>query len=196
MKRKFWLLFILFLLFFCLNLIIYSNKLDKIEETKEENSKGFKKLFNPKCDCFNYSIGLKLNNNKYRVSKIFNNSIENFLYEIPKDILESSLFTCDKFTSFKRGPFQKVISYSLYGKNEKFYKNIGKIIESASKYFPDWSIRIYYDSSIHKHTICQFECQENVNKLKIVDFCNVEELNISLNGMYWRLMPLGKYFLQ
>ena len=58
MKSKFWLLFILFLLFFCINLIIYSNKLDNIEKTKEEKFKGFNKLFKPKCDCFNYSIGL------------------------------------------------------------------------------------------------------------------------------------------
>jgi len=199
MKRKFWLFFTLFLIIFCLNLIFYTKKLDKIQKIQiklskdNENIKIYHNiLFKPKCNCLNYSIGLKLEKNKYKISKIYNNSTgQILLYEIAKDDLESSYLTCDKFNSLKRGPFQKIISYALYGKKQKFYKNIEKIIESASTYFPDWSIRIYYDSSIHEQTICKFECHENVKKIKKVDFCNVEDLNISLNGMYWRLMPLG-----
>jgi hypothetical protein len=205
MKRKYSLVFIIFLLIFCVNLIFYANNLDTIKKdlkvsTRKSSLKNKiydNQLFIPKCDCHKYSILSKLDEqtNKYQISKIFNDSTKTELYEISKEILESSLFTCDKFHSLKRGPSQKIISYSLYGKNEKFYKNIEEIIESSSKHFPDWVIRIYYDSSIHKQTICQFECHENANKLNVVDFCNVEERNISLNGMYWRLMPLGKFLL-
>ena len=54
-------------------------------------------------------------------------------------------------------------------------------------------LQIHFFSSIHKQTKCQFECHVNANELSVVDFCNVEEMNINLNGMYWRLMPLGKF---
>jgi len=202
MKRKYSLIFIVFLLIFFINLIFYASNLDAIKKDQKVSTRKRplikvydNQLFIPKCDCHKYSILSKLDEqtNKYQISKIFNDSTKIDLYEISKEILESSLFTCDKFHSLKRGPSQKIISYSLYGKNEKFYKNIEKIIESTSKYFPDWVIRIYHDSSIHKQTKCQFECHVNANKLSVVDFCNVEEMNISLNGMYWRLMPLGKF---
>ena len=208
MRIKLYLAFLIFLTIFCLNLIIYTKKLEKLNEVyldADANKKINKRFhrfkdnsttFKAKCNCHNFSINFQLNENtnKYKISKQFYNSSNISLYEISKEVLDSSLLTCDKFNSLKRGPFQKIISYSLYGKSTKFYENIREIIDSATKYFPDWSIRIYHDGSIHKQTICQFECYENKRNQLIVDFCNIEELNIDLNGMYWRLFPLGIYF--
>jgi len=202
MKRNFYFVFAIVFAIYCLNLLIYSNKLDEIKKNSSTLSTKLRSttyydenlVFKPKCACHNYSIHFSINveTNKYAVSKVFQNFSELHLYEITKDSLAQSVVTCDKFHAFKRGPFQKVISYSLYGQNKKYYRHIRKIVELASKYFPEWSIRIYHDSSIDEQIICELECFVNTNGHMVVDFCDVAELNLNLNGMYWRLMPIGK----
>jgi len=44
------------------------------------------------------------------------------LYRIPKRYL--SHLTCDPFNTFKRGKHQKIISFSLYGKDNYYYRQL------------------------------------------------------------------------
>jgi hypothetical protein len=145
------------------------------------------------CSCKNDSIILT----KY---------LDRYYVKLKKDSYELNdnfNITCDLYNVLKRGKSQKVLAYSLYGRNEFYYKKLTDIVKIAKHVYPNWIIRIYYDNSINKSIICDIECMKNENELFYdnVDFCNIEILNLNLNGsvlnasyihsMKWRWFPLG-----
>jgi hypothetical protein len=116
-------------------------------------------------------------------------------------------FTCNIYSELRRGSKQKVIGFSLYGKDKAYYKKLKNITLSVKKLYPDWLIRIYHDSSIDNDIKCEIECQIDNETNKIIDntdFCNVEETYFNLenyisnttfdlryvNAMMWRWFPL------
>ncbi|CAF0887610.1 unnamed protein product, partial [Brachionus calyciflorus] len=81
------------------------------------------------------------------------------------------VFTCDLYNTLKRGPNQKVISFSLFGKEKLYYKLIYDIAYKIKKLYPDHLIRIYHDESLDKSFMCDLECSQ-----RHVDFCNIKKL--------------------
>ena len=109
-----------------------------------------------------------------------------------------AILTCNLRKSFKRGLNQKIISYSLYGNEPKYYNLLDRLIVKAKELYPDYTLRIYHDDSINKSIICQKECS-NPN----VEFCDIKKLPNSLtdekkivdskyiHSMIWRFLPIG-----
>jgi hypothetical protein len=125
------------------------------------------------------------------------------LYNLEGYNLESAKFTCDLFAEFRRGKDQNVISYSLYGKNSRYYNKIGSIIKQAKQFYPNWSIRIYSDANLNESIRCKYECFPEDN----VDFCIVNSLPINpnknilhdtsyINPTMWRFLPMGDSFVK
>ena len=201
MKRKrIFICLTIVILFLCVNNLFKTINLNQgSDESNSLNLNNFQEtnIFKPKCSCQNYKIILKREDSKYNVYKLSNYGFTH-LYEISTSRLDSSVLTCDYFSSLKRGPNQKIISYSLFGKNLKYYEQLDKIIQQAKLYFPDWVIRIYYDSTINEDVICKYECQVNQHGREFIDFCNVKSLKIDishLNFYYWRWLVIGDDFV-
>jgi len=81
---------------------------------------------------------------------------------------------------------KKIISFCLYGTNATYILGMKENILLASQYFPEWIVRIYYNSTVPEKYIDEFknlkaECilKENLGKNKM-----------NWEGMFWRWMPL------
>jgi hypothetical protein len=131
-------------------------------------------------------------------------------YKISNYEFEQLNFTCDLYNVLRRGRTQNILGYSLYGKNDFYYKKLIHLTNEVLKFYPNWLMRVYYDNSINKSVICQMECHSNDN----VDFCNVEKINYKLksehkfslekssilnltylHAMKWRWLPIGDSFV-
>ncbi len=115
---------------------------------------------------------------------------------------------CDLYNVLRRGKGQKVVSYSLYGSNEIYYKEIKYLSKLVAQYYPGWVIRIHYDKSLNSSIICEFECLKDEKSGKYmdnIDFCNINEIpygfpNKTWNAQYmhsmkWRFLPIGDPFV-
>ena len=106
------------------------------------------------------------------------------------------------YNSLRRGPHNKVLSFSLYGKHRLFYEPIKELTKIVKKQYPTWTIRINHDNSIDPSVICEMECHGNFDNL---DFCNVNNLPVDLHsswdagqymhGMTWRWLAIGDSFV-
>jgi hypothetical protein len=125
------------------------------------------------------------------------------LFKLDRNEINSANFTCDLFSEFRRGKHQKVISYTLFGTDSRYYNKIPSIIKQAKYFYPDWTIRIYADDNLNETTKCNYECSLESN----VDFCNVNRLPISLNEnvswsashimpTMWRFLPMRDSFVK
>lgn len=158
------------------------------------------KVFTSQCKCrANERIQVKgFIMNNYKSFEVSSN-LANFMYRVDENILEET--TCDMFNVLRRGLKQKVIGFSLYGKNKKYY-NLLKGLYSihvhlkayscsimiwtiicltdisrlSKKMYPDWIVRVYHDNSIAAETKCEIEClrDDSGDLIDNVDFCNVE----------------------
>lgn len=129
-----------------------------------------------------------------------------YLYNLDRNELESVNFTCDLYSEFRRGKDQKVLSFSLFGRNPRYYNKIGGIIKQVKSFYPDWTIRIYSDSNLNEAVKCKHECSPEDN----VDFCNINRITTNpvhnsrrdqLNASYiiptmWRFLPMGDSFVK
>lgn len=193
-------------------LYVYKDALFNEKETRDFNENEL--VFTSKCDCKNNEqIRLfKINDHFYSISSVLKNTNAKIpKYNVSKLKFESSIFSCDMYNSLRRGPNQKVISYSLYGKNTFYYKSIKSLANIIKKRYPNWIIRVHHDNSIDKSVICEIECLKfnstetnGEEYLDIIDFCNIEELpfdferswNASfMHGMSWRWLPIGDSFI-
>ena len=126
-----------------------------------------------------------------------------FQYKIDQDVFENTRTMCHHEKVLRRGPNQKVIGVSLYGRHFLYYIFLDEMIKSVSKLYPDWVVRVHHDNSIDPGFICEMECLENKNGTLMdnVDFCNIEEINFGifdkktwnaryLHGMKWRWVNL------
>jgi hypothetical protein len=175
------------------------------------------------CECKNDSeiILYKYNRNDdyYLVNLTyipFDKSI--YLYNISNKEFENFNLTCDLYKVLRRGRSQSVIGYSLYGKNRFYYDKLINLTTQIKHFYPEWSMRVYYDNSINKSIICEIECQKDRSHDNILidnsDFCFVENMdmnlgNLNLNitnkinrlnatymhSMKWRWLPIGDRFV-
>jgi hypothetical protein len=133
------------------------------------------------------------------------------LYSLTKEEYRKSILTCDTYNVLRRGKHQKVIGYSLYGKNKFYYDKLKDLTKQISQLYPGWTMRVYYDDSIDQSIICEIECarkseEPNAELIDNVDFCNVNRLRMKLNEdvelnanythkMKWRWFPIGDSFV-
>jgi hypothetical protein len=127
------------------------------------------------------------------------------IYEFNKDHENTN---CDLFNVLRRGYGQKIVSYSLYGTKELYYKELKYLSELVTKYYPTWTIRIYYDDTINSTVICEYECLKNEitgNYVDNIDFCNINKIPFGspkstwnakfMHSMKWRFLPIGDPFV-
>jgi len=148
------------------------------------------------CECNkNYIIQIKKEQQFYLIKRSSNSS-----YKININDFKQNVFTCQLYNVFKRGINQKIISFSLYGKQEHFYNKLKYLVEQIELFYPNWTIRIYHDDSIYSEIICDLECTK-----KNIDFCNINKLPVKntftqiwnvtkMHAMIWRWLPIGDSF--
>ena len=151
----------------------------------------YEKIF-PKCSCHQDLFILKKSDRSY-------------IIKIGKKIYETnskSNLTCELYKSLKRGPYQKIVSYSLYGKNIFYYKLIMNLTRIIREFYPDHVMRIYHDNSIDQSIICKIECSNDH-----VEFCSIHSVPNSIqnrqnvldmnyiHSMMWRFLPIGDTFV-
>lgn len=155
------------------------------------------------CDCKVQTVQLKDYQNFYEIK------IDNIKkYELSKSKFNLGAITCDLYNVLRRGPNQKIISYSLYGINEFYYDRLKILIKQAKELYPEWIIRIHYDNSINLNVICELECFKNNETNEYfnnVDFCDMNRLPYGsqigtwnanyINKMIWRWLPMGDPFV-
>ncbi len=125
------------------------------------------------------------------------------LFNLSKFEFENWSSTCDFFNILRRGKNQKVIAFSLFGRDEFYYKNLKELSKQIKEAYPDWVMRIYYDQTVDQSIVCDIECSYNRN----VDFCDAERLQFKINephdlfnaslmhNMMWRFLPINDNFV-
>jgi hypothetical protein len=79
---------------------------------------------------------------------------------------------------------KKIISFSLYGVDPKYYVGMYCNAEIAKKIYPDWICRVYYDSSLPSHAVETLKKYDNV---ELVDMTNYEP---KIFPMMWRFLAI------
>ncbi|CAF1084193.1 unnamed protein product, partial [Brachionus calyciflorus] len=138
----------------------FKNKIDKLDFESyyngltKLNTYKYKivKVLEHECACFkDEKIHLIGRNNGEFIVKINEKS-----YSI--NLQQNPILTCNLYKSLKRGPNQKVIAYSLYGKNIRYYRLIANLTQKVKEFFPYHVMRIYHDNSIDESIKCDLEC--------------------------------------
>jgi hypothetical protein len=165
-------------------------------------------LLKPSCKCQrNEYLILKsdrLNSLIYLQNVEFNSS--DLVLTFPNSEFNHFGFTCDIYNELRRGPNQKIISYSLYGLNSRYYEQLSSIVLQAKKLYPGWTIRIYHDQSINFSALCDLKCQYDSSHVDLCDITRIyrnfssfkkgDYFNASyIHGMKWRMLPLGDSFV-
>jgi hypothetical protein len=158
------------------------------------------------CECRkNQNIILTKNGKKITVyySNRTKRSVKNVLQMEDAEFVKRS-FTCDPYKVLRRGQNQKTIGFSLYGKKKFYYDKLKTISKQIKELYPGWLMRVYYDSSIDRATICEIEClEQNSSLIDNSDFCNINSMflnykdfvtNQSLDAQYIHSMKWRWYF--
>jgi hypothetical protein len=166
------------------------------------------KIFKSECECKKDTKIILMNQNEksyeIRVVKL-EKTIKTYFIEN----IDSLKLKCNTFSSLKRGKNQKVIGFSLYGKNKRYYNYLKNLTYLTQKLYPGWIIKIYHDNTILKSTKCEIEClkDENNNLIDNADFCDVNKMPVSIininrtwsawyiHKMMWRWLPIGDDFV-
>jgi hypothetical protein len=129
-------------------------------------------------------------------------TIETNLYNLTREEYGSSRFMCDSHNVMRRGPNQKILSYSINELDfEKSLVLLEKVASLARNLYPFWSIRVYYDSQVDNKSNfnnfkCKYECKYNnldvcdVNKLKDSKRILIKDWNL------WKFLPCGDSFVE
>jgi hypothetical protein len=184
-----------------------SNATLQLDNVTSEATCETRRYFNLKSECScrrNETIQLFLNSKNGRLDFVNVSMTKNLTSE---NLVQNLNFTCQIYSELRRGPGQRVLGFSLYGKHKSYYKKLRNITLAVKKMYPDWLIRVYHDSSIDTSIICEIECQRDYETnalLDNTDFCDVEELNLNIgnlmtnrtfdlryvHAMMWRWFPL------
>jgi hypothetical protein len=79
---------------------------------------------------------------------------------------------------------KKVISFSIYGDNPKYTIGMLKNLELSKVVYPDWTVFIYYNSTVPL---------EMIEKYKEFDNCELFNMDgYNLPGMFWRFLTHDK----
>ena len=123
---------------------------------------------------------------------------------------EEAVQTSSCRSAVKRGPSQKVVSFSLFREkliqdeerktvnNTRLLQFIQGVAENAALlpiFYPNWTMRVYHNfdrESVRANGFCDIRCRHNH-----IDFCDVTELSeedfglpSTLDGEVWRFLPV------
>ena len=167
------------------------------------------------CDCRKQQPIIVTRNNRRKLinAYLYNNatySVERLLFSLPESDFNSRVFTCNAYNTFRRGLNQKVIGYSFFGLQARYFEKLHAIGFQVKKLYPGWYARIYHDKSIDSNLICRTECwsrdkYHRYSAVDTVDFCDINQLswtfdnlkhnlatNVSfVNPTMWRWLPLA-----
>jgi len=109
-------------------------------------------------------------------------------YELDKKMFETSIITCDLYNALRRGPSQRILSYSFPDEKEltKSEKNhIKSIIEVSKNVLPKWTIRVYHRNTISQSAACELQCFKKYNApFDNIDFCDINKLPFNFHEYY------------
>lgn len=80
----------------------------------------------------------------------------------------------------------KIISFSLYGNDERYTVPLEQNASSLHLYYPGWIIRVYHDDSVAKETLENLE----LNNVQLVNINHPELLKFNLAPKFWRFLPV------
>lgn len=222
-------MFVFAMLFYKLETSLLDINLDglyKQEFTNDYSKLYFYRKFSSRCKCSRHDEIVLFKNSAldyYFYVNLTNklNGVSQNLYKISNKELKNFKITCDPYKVLRRGKSQKVISYSLYGKEPIYYNKLRQLSRIIKEKYPEWIIRIYYDHSINRSVICELECQKDSNSMYMnyidnIDFCDAENINLNLKDYYfyqyketrvilnlsyihsmkWRWLPIGDDFVE
>jgi hypothetical protein len=149
-----------------------------------------------------YEITIESSVEKNETQANFYNS-----YRLDKKEFEELFFTCDLYSVLRRGPFQKVLSYTL-DENDSgyFFNNIEEKMNAAYIRYPKWVLRFYHLDTISHSYKCESVCKKHLDDFYYdnIDFCNINKLPFKLLSKWdasymdkelWRLLALGDDFV-
>jgi hypothetical protein len=170
---------------------------------------------NPRCLCQKDTVIIR------EFKDFYNIRIENYIdslfysYNLTRNFFEQLTVTCSLYKVLRRGPNQKIISYSISSNDDKVsLKYILKTnIKRAKLFYTNWFIRVYHKSRLTLNEECEYECYKyNKNVLfDNIDMCDATHIPIDLyrtwNVSYvlpqvLRYLPVGddmvsfEYFLK
>ena len=183
---------------------LFSENDDELRQYFKYNSK----LIEPECKCSPALLIERVRNksfisiNSLNIEIPSNKKITRNLFNLSLKELHRFNIACDLHNALRRGKHQKIVSYSLYGLDQKYYLRIERIIEQIKLFYSGYSIRIYHDASINLTFKCYLECKYP----ELVDFCNINRFGSNLrqaldeneridlgymHKMMWRFLPIG-----
>jgi hypothetical protein len=186
------------------------NDLTKIFILKTDENKEV--TFESDCECNGKSNRIHVlksinadNVTVYGIYELNNTNSERiFRYNLSEHEMKTSMITCSRFHSLRRGKNQRIVSFSLYGRDEFYYTKLQKLTELVKEFYPGWIIRIYHDDTIDKSVKCELECLATGN----IDFCSINKMVLNLDpemmltldayyvhAMKWRWLPIGDSFV-
>jgi len=183
----------------------YGNNL-KPKENKIDEYSILDSDVNLECECKrkNLVILTSLNKSHYKVDQLSEKTkkiLKTYFIEKRQKIM------CNKLSWLRRGNNQKIVSYSLYGKNPIYLSQLASLVRAIKKFYPDWLIRIYHDDTILKSIKCEIECltDETGKIIDNSDFCDINKLPLFLSNEHtwsilihkamWRFLPIGDSFV-
>ena len=145
-----------------------------------------REILTSKCHCRDDKVIFDEYDSYYEVQVVNNNStLIKLSYKLSKDLLNR--INCDLYNVLRRGKEQKIIGYSLYGTDRRYYNQLYQNVELAEKRYPSWVIRVHYNESILKNMSCKVECHQNKQKNNSfydnIDFCQVSDVPNSLTDL-------------
>ena len=209
-KKKFKIIAIVLILLLCFyvynHLYFYLYEVEQSVLINQLNTfENSELLLHSKCLCQKDLIYIRKHDSNYKIIVENQEKSTFYSYEMDKHEFESSIFTCNLYNVLRRGPNQKVISYT-YQNEDEFLTHFDYRANFAYFHYPNWTIRVYHDNSIPQSVVCEKQCLKyKKNKLyDNIDFCNVEEMPFNLvnkwNGAYmlassWRWLPISDDFV-
>lgn len=154
--------------------------------------------FTSKCECRKSDVtSIEQNGSEYVVQTKYRD------YKMSDTDVQSIM--CDAYNVLRRGPNQKVIGFSLWGNEERYVALLKEVVSQVKQFYPDWTMRVYHDSSISPIVQCELECLKapDGSFMNNVDFCDIESIGYGrrvwsakdIQNEMWRFMPIGESFV-
>ena len=171
-------------IYYCINSYLFtvSNYYNKFSLNYGEEAKYINRIvLTSECSCRKDKVILEEYKNFYQVKVVeYNETLVRRSFKLDKETVIRS--NCGLYNVLRRGIGQKIIGYSLYGTQRRYYNLIYDNVELAVKRYPGWVIRVHYNDSILKNITCKVECHKNKNNnfYDNIDFCNINKIPRSI----------------
>lgn len=139
---------------------------------------------NPRCLCQKDTVIVREFNDFYNIR--IENEIDSlfYSYNLTRGFFEKLTVTCDMYKVLRRGPNQKIISYSISSSDDRVnLKYILKTnIKRANLFYSNWVIRVYHKSKLSLNEECEYECYKYKTKepYNNIDICDATKIPIDL----------------